>query len=110
MDENQFRAEIAEIFREQDRRFDRAQKRMEEMDKKIMELNSALDRTNANLDKITEIVADNSKSIKKNSRTIAGLADLWGDFVDTYRFREQKTERTLANLSAKISEIDNRTR
>ena len=103
MDENEFRAEIAEIFREQDRRFDRAQKRMEETSAEINKLKTALDGTNASLEKTAKIANANAKAIDK-------LSSLWGDFVDVYRFREHQTEKTLSNLSVKISEIDNRTR
>ena len=106
MDENEFRAEIAEIFREQDRR-------LEETSAEIKKLKTALDGTNAALEKTAKIADANTKAIdannaaiNKNAKAIDKLSSLWGDFVDVYRFREHQTEKTLSNLSVKISEID----
>ena len=110
MDENEFRAEIAEIFREQDRR-------LEETSAEIKKLKTALDKTAeitaSNAKAINEnikAINENTKNVNKNAKAIDKLSSLWGDFVDVYRFREHQTEKTLSNLSVKISEIDNRTR
>lgn len=64
MDENQFRAEIAEIFREQDRRFERAQTRMDRIEK----------------------LQD------RNAKAIASLQKTVSDFMDIYQFREQSAD------------------
>lgn len=63
MDANEFRAEIASIFKEQDRR-------MERLDNKIERNAEAIER--------------NAKAIDKNSQAINKLTGLWTDFVETY--------------------------
>ena len=103
MDENEFRAEIAEIFREQDRR-------LAETSAEIKKLKTALDKTAEITASNAKAINENTKNVNKNAKAIDKLSSLWGDFVGVYRFREHQTEKTLTNLSVKISEIDNRTR
>lgn len=110
MDENQFRAEIAEIFREQDRRFERAQKRMErheaEMEKTEIRLSKAIGKNAKAIERNSRAIEKNTKSIEKNAKAIERLSDLWTDFVDVYRFREQSSEQKIADLSIRVDRIE----
>ncbi len=78
MDQNEFRAEIAEIFHEQDRR-------MEKLDKKIEK---------------------NAQAMEKNARAIGKLTGLWTAFVETYPIRDVQKDEDIAQLDKKIKRIE----
>ena len=85
MDANEFRAEIASIFKEQDRR-------MERLDNKIERNAEAIER--------------NAKAIDKNSQAINKLTGLWTDFVETYSIRDVKKDENIGDLNRRVKRIE----
>lgn len=104
MDENQFRAEIAEIFREQDRRFERSQKRMDRMEavseKRFAASEKRIVASEKRLDRIVRLQ-------DKNTLAIASLQKTVSDFMDIYQFREQSADRMFDNLNARLDALKN---
>lgn len=96
MDENQFRAEIAEIFREQDRRFERAQKRMDRMEAASEKRLAASERRLDRIEKLQD----------KNAKAISSLQKVVTDFMDIYQFREQNSDRKYDNLNTRLEALE----
>lgn len=92
MDANEFRAEIAGIFREQDRR-------MEKHDQKI-ESNARLIEANA------RSVEANVRSIEANAQAITKMTELWGDFVDTFSIRDSQKSNSIEELRQRIIRLE----
>lgn len=92
MDENQFRAEIAEIFKGQDRRFERAQKLLDRMDAASEKRLAASERR---LDRIEKLQ-------NKNAKAISSLQNVVTDFMGIYQFREQNADRKIENLNTRV--------
>lgn len=110
MDENQFRAEIAEIFREQDRRFERAQKRMDRMEaasekrlaaseKRLATSEKRLVASERRLERI-EILQD------QNAKAISSLQKVVTDFMDIYQFREQSADQKYDSLNTRLQALE----
>ena len=89
MDENQFRAEIAEIFREQDRRFERAQKRMDKFEA-------------ANKERFDQI----EKLQKENTKAISSLQKVVSDLIDVYQVRDQISDQKIENLNTRVQALE----
>ena len=89
MDENQFRAEIAEIFREQDHRFERAQKRMDRME-------AASEKRLERIDRIQN----------KNNKAIASLQQVVSDLMDVYQVRDQIADQKFDNLNTCVQALE----
>lgn len=104
MDENQFRAEIAEIFRELDRRFERSQKRMDRMEaaseKRFAASEKRIVASEKRLDRIERLQ-------DKNTLAIASLQNTVSDFMDIYQFREQSADRKFDNLNTRLDALQN---
>ncbi len=99
MDENQFRAKIAEIFREQDRRFECAQKRMDRMEAASEKRALASEkRMTASEKRISRI----ERLQDKNTKAIAGLQKTVSDLMDIYQFRERSADNKFDNLDARL--------
>lgn len=99
MDEYQFRAEIAEIFREQDRRFEKSQRRVEKLEVDLQESRSLIDQ-------MVPIVDQSLKITNQNAREMRNLEKLWGDFVSTYQFRERTTDQKISNLTSRVDRLE----
>ena len=96
MDENQFRAEIAEIFREQDRRFERAQKRMDRMEATSKKRFAASERRLDRIEKLQD----------KNANAIASLQKVVSDLMDIYQIREQSADLKFENLHNRLETLE----
>ncbi len=85
MDANEFRAEIAGIFREQDRR-------MEKLDKKIEKNAQAINKLEL--------------AVEKNTVSIEQLTRLWTEFIETYSIRDVKKDASIEDLGRRVNRIE----